>query len=139
MRPPIPHDTAARHHPAGRTAAVRGARGMTHPDDETPGADTPGVSGATATTAQQRAHDIVAGLPPSLPPDCPHPPGARLLLRVRCAGGQIQYRRYCATCWDDLAGAISHLAARAELGDVDVPEVDIGQIHAARERWRAAR
>jgi hypothetical protein len=64
----------------------------------------------------------------------------RVIVRIDCRAGGIQYRRYCLDCWRALEGAIAHAKARAELGDAEAPLADLEQLHRARDcYWRRRR
>jgi hypothetical protein len=64
---------------------------------------------------------------------CSHP--RRVLLRLNCGAGGVQYRRYCLTCWADTEGAIAHTKVRAELGDNEPPLADLALLHGARDQY----
>lgn len=64
---------------------------------------------------------------------CTHPT-SELLLRIRCGGGGVQFRRYCTTCWS--AGpAIPHKDISAP-DDVTVADAEL--IELARQAYYRA-
>jgi hypothetical protein len=67
--------------------------------------------------------------------DCRHE--RRVIVRIDCRAGGVQYRRYCLNCWLMLEGAIAQAKARSELGDDEAPLADLEQLRRARQCYLA--